>query len=259
MPFAEINGQRVHYEDSGGEGLALVFSHGILMDHEMFAAQQELAREYRVITWDARGHGLTESDRLPFTYWDLARDCLGLLDHLEIEQAALVGVAEGGFAAMRTALLAPDRIVALALISTLAGEESPRAQDFYGRMFGRWLAEGPVDELTTVFAALTINSPAENARWAAKWRERDRELIAEPATCLLERDDISERLRQIRCPAVVMYGTADPLFGAQEAEELSEALRYCVGVVPIEGGAHASPLTCPDQVNAALSYFLGEI
>ncbi|GAA3996725.1 alpha/beta fold hydrolase [Allokutzneria multivorans] len=259
MPFAEINGQRVHFQDSGGEGLALVFSHGILMDHEMFAAQQELDREFRVITWDARGHGLTESDGRPFSYWDQARDCLGLLDHLEIEQAALIGVAEGGLTSVRAALLAPDRIVALALISTLPGEESPRAREFYGQMFGRWLTEGPIDELTTVFAALTINEPGENARWIAKWRERDRELVAEPATCLLEREDISERLRQIRCPAVVMYGTADPLFGAQEAEELSEALRYCFGVVPIDGGAHATPLTAPEQVNGALAHFLSEI
>ncbi|MFB9906515.1 alpha/beta fold hydrolase [Allokutzneria oryzae] len=259
MPFAEINGQRVHYEDSGGEGLALVFSHGILMDHEMFAAQQELAGEYRVIIWDARGHGLTESDGKPFSYWDAARDCLGLLDHLGVDQAALVGVAQGGFTAMRAALLAPDRIVALALVSTLTGDESPRAQTFYGQLFGRWIAEGPIDELTTVFAALTINEPEQSARWVAKWRERDPELVAEPATCLLERDDISERLRQIRCPAVVLYGTADPLFGAEDAEELSEALRYCVGVVPIEGGSHASPLTHPEQVNAALSYFLSEI
>jgi hypothetical protein len=70
-------------EDSGGDGPAVILAHGFLMDHEMFAPQvAALAPQYRVITWDERGFGLTEHDGKPFTYWDSAADCLGLLDHL---------------------------------------------------------------------------------------------------------------------------------------------------------------------------------
>src|SRR5437588_8120359 len=97
MPFADINGQRIRFEDSGGDGAPVVLSHGFLMDREMFAGQvQALAPEFRVIAWDQRGFGETEYDGEPFTYWDSARDCLGVLDHLEIDRAVLGGMSQGG-------------------------------------------------------------------------------------------------------------------------------------------------------------------
>jgi pimeloyl-ACP methyl ester carboxylesterase len=80
MPFTAINGQKIYFEDSGGKGLPVVLGHGFLMDHEMFAPQvTALAPEFRLITWDERGFGRTEFDGKPFTYWDSARDCLGLM------------------------------------------------------------------------------------------------------------------------------------------------------------------------------------
>ena len=58
MPVAAANGIEITYTDTGGEGPAVVFSHGFLMDDTMFSRQvTALAPEYRVITWDQRGHG----------------------------------------------------------------------------------------------------------------------------------------------------------------------------------------------------------
>ena len=93
MPFAEVNGQHIFFEDSGGSGAPVIFSHGFLMDHEMFAPQVEaLAGEFRCITWDERGFGQTPASG-PFTYYDSAADCLALLDHLGIDQAVLAGMS----------------------------------------------------------------------------------------------------------------------------------------------------------------------
>src|SRR6266487_198079 len=59
LPYVEVNGQRIHYQDSGGPGLPLVLAHGLLMDHEMFAPQvAAFGDRHRVVTWDERGHGL---------------------------------------------------------------------------------------------------------------------------------------------------------------------------------------------------------
>jgi len=58
MPFADVNGQHVYFQDSGGDGAAVIFSHGFLMDHEMFDPQVEaISGEFRCITWDERGSG----------------------------------------------------------------------------------------------------------------------------------------------------------------------------------------------------------
>lgn len=257
MPYAEINAQRIRYEDTGGQAPAVVFSHGFLMDREMFAPQvAALREEFRVITWDERGFGETEFDGQPFTYWDSARDLLGLLDELEIERAVLGGMSQGGFLSMRAALLAPERARALVLIDTQSGLEDPDRLPAYRQMQQTWLEHGPVDQLTETVAGLIIGEPQLNEVWIAKWKARDREMLREPGNCLFERDDITDRLGEITCPAIVFHGTADASIPIEKAQELCAGLPGCVGVIRVEGGPHASNLTHPDQVNGPLLQFL---
>ena len=258
MARATINGQDLYYEDSGGAGDVVIFSHGFLMDHEMFAPQVDAltAAGWRVITWDERGFGETEFDGAPFTYWDSASDCLGLLDHLGVDRAVLGGMSQGGFLSLRAALTAPDRVRALILIDTQAGAESEEAKEAYGPMGEMWLSVGPVDELAEAIAHLIIGDPDENARWIAKWQARPKELIAEPMQCLLDREDITERLGEIRCPALVIHGTNDEGIPMDLGEVLAAGLPGADEVVQIEGAAHAPNLTHPDPVNAAILPFL---
>ena len=141
----------------------------------MFAPQVEaLAPEFRVITWDERGFGETEFDGKPFTYWDSASDCLGLLDHLGIDRAVVGGMSQGGFLSLRAALTAPDRVRALVLIDTQAGVEDPQRLPAYRQMQQTWLEVGPVDELTQTIANLIIGDPAAQ-------RGVDREVEGAPA------------------------------------------------------------------------------
>jgi len=257
MPFAELNGQRIRFDDSGGDGPPVIFSHGFLMDREMFAPQVDaLAPEFRVITWDERGFGETEFDGNPFTYWDSAGDCLGLLEHLGIERAVLAGMSQGGFLSLRAALLAPERVRALALIDTQAGVEDPERLPAYRQMQQTWLDVGPVDELTAAIAGLIIGDPIHSAPWIEKWKGLGRESMQAPADCLFERDDISERVAEISCPAIVFHGTADQSIEIERAEELCRALSGCAGVVRVEGAPHASNLTHPAEVNGPLLDFL---
>ncbi len=257
MSYADIHGQRIRFEDSGGSGPSVVFSHGFLMDREMFAPQvQALSPEFRVITWDARGFGETEFDGQPFTYWDSAQDCLSLLDYLGIERAVFGGMSQGGFLSMRAALLAPERVRALVLIDTQSGVEDPERLPAYRQMQETWLEHGPVDELAETIANLIIGDPVLNKVWIAKWRLLPRESMAEPCNCLFDRDDITGRLDEISCPAIVFHGTEDQSIELELGEQLSRNLSGSTGLVPIEGGPHASNLTHPDQVNGPLLAFL---
>jgi pimeloyl-ACP methyl ester carboxylesterase len=260
MPFAEVNGQRIRYEDSGGDGPPVIFSHGFLMDREMFAPQAEaLSPEFRVITWDERGFGETEFDGQPFTYWDSAQDCLGLLDQLGIEEAIFAGMSQGGFLSMRAALLAPERVRALVLIDTQSGTEDPERLPAYRQMQETWLEHGPVDELTQTIANLIIGDPVLNEVWIAKWRTLPREAMAEPCNCLFDREDITDRLGEISCPAIVFHGTEDQSIELALGEQLSQNLSGSVGVVQIEGAAHAGNLSHPEQVNGPLLAFLRSV
>lgn len=259
MPHADVNGQRIYFEDTGGDGPAVILAHGFLMDHEMFAPQvAALSDRYRVITWDERGFGLTEYDGEPFTYWDSASDCLGLLDHLGIDRAVVGGMSQGGFLSLRTALTAPERVRALILLDTQAGVEDPETVPAYEAMRDTWLAAGPVDDLVNAIAQIIIADEGENPRWTAKWQQQPNDYIVQPFATLVGRDDVTDRLGEITCPALVVHGTEDTAISMDRAEELAAGLSGSTGVVKV-GGAHAANLTNPEPVNAAIAEFLDQL
>jgi 3-oxoadipate enol-lactonase len=103
---------------------------------------------------------------------------------------------------------------------------------------------------------LVIGDPELSKTWIAKWRELSREAMEAPANCLFERDDITDRLGEISCNAIVFHGTADASIEMNLAQALCEGLSGCVGLVPVQGGTHVSNLTHPEQVNGPLLEFL---
>jgi 3-oxoadipate enol-lactonase len=254
MLTARVNGTDIAYADSGGDGPEILLSHGYLMDHAMFDPQlASLAPEFRVITWDERGFGGTSANG-PFSYWDSARDVLGLLDHLGLAQAVLGGMSQGGFLSLRAALLAPERVRALVLIDTQAGQEDPALAPSYEQMEDIWLAQGP-EPVQDVVASIILGA-VDQQPWFAKWAQLDRDGLSHSFRCLMDRDDITGRLAEISCPALILHGTADAAIPMAKAEVLRDRLGGPAELVAIEGGSHASNLSHPDQVNAALLAFL---
>ena len=173
MLTARVDGTDIAYTDSGGDRPAIVLSHGYLMDHAMFDPQLAvLAPEFRVITWDERGFGETSASG-PFSYWDSARDVLGLLDHLGLDRAVLGGMSQGGFLSLRAALLAPGRVRALVLIDSQAGQEDPAVAPGYEQMEEIWLAQGP-EPVQEIVASIILGG-IDPQPWYAKWAQLDRE------------------------------------------------------------------------------------
>jgi 3-oxoadipate enol-lactonase len=257
MAYLERDGARIFYEDSGGDGPPVLWSHGFLMDHTMFDDQVEGLDGYRHIRWDERGFGQTESSG-SFTYWDSADDAVAILDHLGIDEAVFAGMSQGGFLSLRAALAHPDRVRALVLLDTQAGVEDPEVLESYQGMVEA-VAHGDEETRSAVFdvvASLVIGDEAMSADWKRKWMAADAERIVEPGATLLERDDITGRLGEIDCPALVVHGTADAAISMERAEQLRTELADCRDLVPIEGGSHAANMTHPDEVNDAIRRFL---
>jgi 3-oxoadipate enol-lactonase len=261
MATASVNGITVSYSDSGGDGPAVVFSHGYLMDSSMFEPQvAALAPQYRVITWDQRGFGGTRATGA-FSYWDSAADVLGLLDHLGIDQAVLGGMSQGGFLSLRAALKAPERVRALVLIDSQAGLENPETVPAYEQMEQIWMDQGPapVQEVVASIILGPPDGPVDYGPWYASWAAADRDELRLAFRCLLDRDDITDRLGEISCPALILHGTADAAIPMDRAEAVQAGLARPAKLVPVEGGSHASNLSHPDQVNSAILEFLGSL
>jgi 3-oxoadipate enol-lactonase len=255
VPVAEINDHPLYFEDTGGSGPPVVFSHGFLMDHTMFQPQVEALRDtYRVITWDERGFGATPATE-PFTYWDSADDVLALLTHLGIERAVLGGMSQGGFLSLRAAIRAPERVKALVLIDTQAGTEDPAALPGFEGMNAEWKANGP-GAVQDGIAALILGPDVDPAPWYAKWAAAPRDVLELPFQCLIGRDDITDRLGEISCPAIIFHGDVDEAIPMARAEVLHAGLSGCDELVVVKGAAHAANLSHPEQVDGPLRAFL---
>ena len=144
------------------------------------------------------------------------------------------------------------------LLDTGATAQSAEAAEQEQGMAAAWLEHGPVDELASAVADLIINEPEENKRWIAKWQARPKELMRHPAACLFGREDVSDRLAEITCPAIVVHGVDDVALSMEDAEALADGLPGAGPVVKVPG-AHAANLTHPEPVNDALRGFLADL
>jgi len=252
-------GASVDYWDTGGEGPVLVLSHGLLMNHAMFDPQVEgLSDVCRVVTWDERGHGEAEHEGT-WSYWESAEDVLALLDHLGVERAVLGGMSQGGFLSLRAALLAPERVQALVLIDTQAGEEDPEVAPLYRSMTDAWAEQGP-DQATLDFAAQVILGPGtDHQPWKDLWTALPWHRAPQVMHTLLTREDVTHRLSEITCPALVVHGELDAAIPVHKAEELVAGLPNARPLVLVEGAGHAANLSFPEPVNAAIRSFLASL
>lgn len=257
MPIANINGQSIYFEDSGGAGFPVVFSHGLLMDHAMFMAQvQALSGRYRCIAWDERGHGQTQDAAGPFSYYDSADDLAALLAHLGIQRAVLAGMSQGGYLSLRAALKYPHLVQALILIDTQAQPEDPAKLPGYIQMVEDWAQHGLSDETATIIEHIILGAGfAGAAEWKAKWKQFRAPNLLQLFHTLGTRDDISNRLAEIQAPALVLHGEADVAIETARARDMANRLPHAELVI-IPGAGHAANLTHAEQVNPHIERFL---
>jgi pimeloyl-ACP methyl ester carboxylesterase len=106
----EINGANIYYEVYGS-GEPLILIHGGLGNGKYWVNQIPVfAAKYQVIVMDSRGHGRSSFDEKPITYELMASDVLGLMDHLKIDKASIVGWSDGGIIGLEIAIHHPERL-----------------------------------------------------------------------------------------------------------------------------------------------------
>jgi 3-oxoadipate enol-lactonase len=257
MARIDVGPQTLHFEDTGGSGPAVIFCHSFSMNGSMFSPQfAAFAGRYRCITWDQRGHGFSPASA-DFTFWDSARDALALLDRLEIDRAIFVGTSQGGFVALRTALLAPDRVRGLAVVGTSAAAEDPMQKTAYEQLHTAFVGDpdGPPTPVLDIMARNCFGDDFEYGPWRQHFSCIPREQASYSFRALVDRDEVVTSLERINAPTLVLHGSADACYAPFHGEEIADGVADCRGFVLLEGGAHFLSLTDPGRVNTALERF----
>jgi len=119
--FARVNGVTLHYDltEPDTDKPVLVFSNSLGTDFRIWDdLTATFAEDYRVLRYDKRGHGLSETGTTPYKIEDHSADLAGLLDHLSIKGVIAVGLSVGGMIVQDLAARRPDLVRALVLCDT---------------------------------------------------------------------------------------------------------------------------------------------
>lgn len=224
MPNVEVNGQSIHYTDSGGKGRVILATHATLMDTVSLEPLTDRLEGYRVIAFDLRGHGRTVYDKQPYDYLDVADDALALADHLGIDTFTFLGEGQGAVVALRTALKAPARVERLILIGPTADAASVSENAALDASMDVWCTYGPDPEVYHLVAQYATGTPdaatALLERWqASAWRD-----YRPAADALASRTRFVDELHAITCPTLIVHGSGDFYVSIEFGREVAENL-----------------------------------
>jgi 3-oxoadipate enol-lactonase len=248
MPKARVNGINIFYRVQGkGEPLVLIMGLGGECGDWVLQACA-FKRYYRVITFDNRGVGKSDKPSEPYTIKTMADDAVGLMDHLEISKAHILGVSMGGMIAQEVAINNPERVGKLILVSTTAGRDekgghSPellRAMGLKEDFSDEDIKSVNIGKVMTslnahAFSSGAIKTVAVPFCWVRtklfgiKGLKGQFEAVITHSTL--------GRLHTIKAPTLVIAGTEDRIVPSRSSDVLASRIPNA-RLVKIEGGSH---------------------
>jgi 3-oxoadipate enol-lactonase len=264
MPMLRVNGTELYYEDTGGRGPAILFSHGLFWDSSLFAPQiRALKFRYRCVAYDHRGQGQSAASDLRAIDMDtLFADAVALIVALDLKPVHVCGLSMGGFVAMRLGARRPDQVRSLLLLDTSSDPE-PRENVFkfrLGNWFARCFGTGPLLVDATIpmmFGKSTLGDPARAAERDA-WRRHlrsNRPSLWRAVNGVIERPSVHDELSLITAPTLVMVGEEDTVTVPAKAERIAAAIAGAK-LVRIPRAGHIVTLEQPQAVTQAIAGFL---
>jgi pimeloyl-ACP methyl ester carboxylesterase len=272
--WVTVEGNRLNVVDLG-EGPAIVFVHGLSGSWPNWLEQLPvLAKDHRVIAMDLPGFGHSPMPEEPITISAYARLLDGLLDALSVSAATVVGNSMGGFVSTELAIVYPQRVERLVLVSA-AGISTYRHRDVERiEPYLRRLA--PMVALYTGWTAarsdwIVRRSGLRNLTLGFVMRHPSRlpgALAAEqlrgagkpgfmPALRANIDYPIRERLPEIACPTLIVWGDEDRVIPVEDASAFEELIPNSRKVI-FEGTGHMAMLERPAAFNELLHEFVEE-
>ena len=272
MPYAVAPDQVKLYFEEVGEGVPILFVHEFAGDHRSWEPQlREFGRRYRCIVYAARGYKPSDvpSDPEAYSYLHVMRDAVAMLDHLNIEQAHIVGLSMGGYTALQVALHHPRRVRSLLLAGAGSGSERWYTEEFHERsreLAAQFEQEGSASVAATYGRSASripfeLKDPRGFAEFAARLAEHDAQGSAHmsrgfqgarPSLYDFEKD-----IRNLTTPALVVVGDEDERC-IEPGLFLKDTLAAS-GLVVFPKTGHVVNLEEPDLFNRVMDDFLARV
>lgn len=255
--YVEVEGGKVFYE-AVGDGPAIVMIHDGLLHRETWNDQfAAFAESHRVIRWDRRGYGRSESPTAPFRNLD---DVFALMKALEVERASLVGCSSGSLTAIEFALEHPDMVSSLVLVGPIVSGFG-FSEHFKTRgNRGMPNRDAPVDERIEYW---TATDPWETAPESTDARKTIKNLLVANPQNMRGSGSFARwpgfscmgRLSEIEVPTLIVVGESDIPDVHAHAGVIEAGIEGSRRVVLAHGG-HLIHFEAPDAFNRVVLDFL---
>ena len=268
MPKIRVNGIDLHYI-SVGAGADIVMLHGFLGNLAVWHLYMApiLRREYRVTTYDLRGHGYSDVTATGYTTADMAEDLRCFLDAMGLDRPILVGHSFGADIAMYFSLLYPERVPKLLALEPGLAALVHLRNDKNWIGWAAWVAkleeagiQVPEEKRTDAGFLLQLSLETPKFYGPARGLPRNREPLLHLIrnTTLLKDYEVVgdmtlEAVRTIRTPTLLVYGCGSHFIGSYDF--LRKALPNCKQVL-LPGGEHLGPLEQPELLTEHIRQFL---
>ncbi len=261
--FMTNDGEKLSYSAGGNEqGPPIVLIHGFPFSSAMWKSQVEvLKRDFRVVTYDMRGFGKSQTKHGPFTMELLVDDLIQLLDHEKISKATVVGFSMGGFLTLRAIERNPARFRALVLANTRSAADSNeskvRRTDALKTIKSKGLAAFADGFLKSAVSPATLQGKPELMKTLKGMVTTTNTVsgVSEGLFALMSRTDTTESLSLIKVPTLILVGLDDAVTPIANAKVLHDAIAGSKMEVIPEAG-HMSPIENPEAFNQNLMRFL---
>ena len=254
----KLNGIEVNYVIEGS-GPWLTMSHSLASNLTMWDEQaQLLSKKFKVLRYDTRGHGQTSAPPAPYTLDQLADDAHALFAALGINETHWVGLSMGGMIGETFALKYPSVFQSMVLADTTS-RRPPDAARMWGDRI-RMAQEKGMEVLVESTLERWFTAPYRNARKEVMARigEHIRTTpVAGYAGCsqAIAAIDVMDRLKEIKCPVLIMVGEEDHGTPPAMARQIQENLPGSELLI-IPSAAHFSNVEQPEVFNKAMLGFL---
>jgi 3-oxoadipate enol-lactonase len=257
----KTNGIELNYEIEGN-GPWLTMSHSLACDLHMWDPQMPvLTGKFKVLRFDTRGHGQSGAPAGEYTLEQLADDVKGLFDSLGIQQTHWVGLSMGGMIGQAFALKYPGVFQSVVLADTITRRPAG-AEKMWGDRIQTAREKG-MGALVESTLERWFTEPYRNARKDVMQRIGDG-IRATPvngfAGCChaISKVDYLDRLKEIRCPALVMVGEHDHGTPPEAARVIAQNLPGSeLKIIP--SAAHLSNVEQTQVFNEAMLGFLNRV
>lgn len=261
MQFARLNGVTLHYQVIGaGEGAPLlVFSNSLGTDFRIWRdVIVRFVGECAILTYDKRGHGLSDVGEAPYRMEDHVEDLAALLDHLGQKDAIVCGLSVGGQIAQGLAASRPDLVKALILCDTAHKIGTDQSWNQRIEAIEKDGIESIADSILKVWFTPAFRAPSNPA-----YQGYRNMLIRQPVagyngTCAAVRDaDLTETSAALDIPVICIVGEEDGSTPPDLVLKLAKLIpnaRYEV----IKGAGHIPCVEQPEMLVAIIKSFIKE-